>query len=365
LPEQTYYQFVMELFDGTGAALGREPFEPDMLPARECARFEAIRLQMLPDMTAVAVVRFEPVWSERSGRPYVEGLRAGIGGHDGRTLNLDFPKTYFNHDAQRVSDRYVIDGRLRSADVFYYKVAAFAASGPKSDTAATDAEEISQPLEIRDTPIEQLRSDSVVVDSSVEGDAPVFLRHEALSQAKGICAAAGNVEVGGILLGRLHRDTVDRHLLFIEITGQVPAEHTVQRFTRLTFTADTWAAARTALRLRGCREQMLGWFHLHPDFCKVRQCDAAKREKCELAGIFFSTDDCALHRTVFPMPQHLALLISDRGGSLVPAVFGWRRGAIVQRGFQITRPPSATQHEARISGGGLAVAVGGNEHAEH
>jgi hypothetical protein len=362
MPDRTHYQFVLEIFDANGTALGSDPFVPDWVPAREWARFEAIRLQKVPPMTATAV-DFEPIWEDRARGPYVRGMRGCIRCGDGQTFSVDFPKTYFHQDARSASTRYVSAGRLRDGDVFYFKVMAFAVSAPGSDTSTATIEEIPQPVEILDTPIAQFRANSVAVGPSVDGDAPVFLSSEALNQAKEMCAAAGDVEVGGILLGRLHRDTLDRELVFIEITAQVPAEHTVQQFTKLTFTAQTWAAARAAMRLRDRGEQFCGWIHLHPDFCRVRQCDAAKREKCELAGIFFSSADCALHRTVFCLPQHLGLLISDRNGSLVPAVFGWRRGLIVQRAFHVTYMPSATVRERQFSGGVLA-AVGGNENGD-
>ncbi len=363
MPHQMHHQFVLELFDAKGAALGRHPFEPDWVPAREWVRFEAIRRQKTPPMTA-APVDFTPIWDERTGGPDVRGLRGSIDSSDGQTFSVDFPKTYFLQDARHASARYLTAGRMRDGDVFYFKVMALVASGPDSKASAAMVEEIPQRVEILDTPIAPFRADSVAIGPSVDGDAPVFLCAEAFSQAKETCAAADDVEVGGILLGRLHRDTIDRQLLFIEITAQVPAEHTVQEFTKLTFTPETWAAARAALRLRDRGEQICGWFHLHPDFCKVRQCDAAKREKCELAGIFFSTDDRTLHRTVFALPQHLGLLISDRNGSLVPALFGWRKGAIVQRAFHVACRPSAKVRGRQFPGRELTAAVGGKENGD-
>jgi len=347
------YQFFVQLFDATGAELGREPIEPDWVQAREWVRFEAIRLQKSPATTAVPV-DFAPLWDDRMHSPYVRGFRGSIGGE---AFSVDFPKTYFYQDARKASVRYVNAGRLRDGEKFFFKLMAFAAEGELPGPHGT-AEEIPQTVAIQDSPIARFHADSVAVGQSLEGDAPVFISSQALAQAKETCAAAVDVEVGGILLGRLHRDIIDRQLLFIEITAQVPAEHTIQEFTRLTFTPETWAAARAALRLRHRGEQMCGWFHLHPDFCKVKQCDAAKRANCDLGGIFFSSDDCALHRTVFPLPQHVALLISDRNGSFVPAVYGWRKGTIVQRGFHVMNglPPCAT--DRKIAGEFAGVAGG-------
>lgn len=366
MPVQAY-QYVLELSDADGAALGREPFAPDTVPAGEYARFEGIRLEKLPAVTAAAPVSFEPVWDDRAGRPYVAGLRASVRGNDGQTLSVEVPRTYFNGDARRASAGYVAAGRLRKGEVFYYKVTAFAAtSGGASGGDGNRFEEISQPLEISDTPIAQFQANAVAVGEAVDGDTPIFLNREALAQAEELCISAHDVETGGILLGRLHRDTADRRVVFIEITAQVPAAHTVQQFTRVTFTADTWAAARAAMRLRGRGEQMAGWHHFHPDFCEISRCEKSKRRDCALAGIFFSSEDCGLHRTVFPLAHQVGLLISDRGG-MVPAVFGWRRGLIVPRSFHVTADVSAAASAARpevFEGRSLTVSVGGNEHAQ-
>jgi len=56
---------------------------------------------------------------------------------------------------------------------------------------------------------------------------------------------------------------------------------------------------------------------------------------------FFSSQDEALHRTVFPKAFSLALVVSEIAeDDRRIALFGWRRGRVEQRGFHI-KPASA------------------------
>jgi hypothetical protein len=52
---------------------------------------------------------------------------------------------------------------------------------------------------------------------------------------------------------------------------------------------------------------------------------------------FFSADDCDVHRTVFFKAFHIALLVTNTDAGLEHALFSWRNGVIVQRGFQILK----------------------------
>jgi hypothetical protein len=59
---------------------------------------------------------------------------------------------------------------------------------------------------------------------------------------------------------------------------------------------------------------------------------------------FFSRDDVALHRTVFPGAFNIAVLLSDFGEpDLRCDVFGWRFGMMMSRDFYLTGP-AATEH---------------------
>jgi hypothetical protein len=54
---------------------------------------------------------------------------------------------------------------------------------------------------------------------------------------------------------------------------------------------------------------------------------------------FFSRDDIALHRTVFPGAFNIAVLLSDFGEpDLRCDVFGWRFGMVMSRDFYLVGP---------------------------
>jgi hypothetical protein len=56
---------------------------------------------------------------------------------------------------------------------------------------------------------------------------------------------------------------------------------------------------------------MLGWWHYHPDFCRLRNCPLENRLHCTAASAFFSGEDVALHTALFARAYNTALLISD------------------------------------------------------
>jgi len=118
------------------------------------------------------------------------------------------------------------------------------------------------------------------------------------------------------------------------VTAQIPARHAQARETSFAFTEQSWSDAQAALELRDEGEIWTGWWHSHPMFC--RRCPAEARSSCAYATPFFSRDDCHLHRTCFAPGWNVALLLSDlpeRG--LTPALFGWREGRVVPRGYHL------------------------------
>ncbi|HNT89567.1 MAG TPA: hypothetical protein PKL84_17020, partial [Candidatus Hydrogenedentes bacterium] len=146
---------------------------------------------------------------------------------------------------------------------------------------------------------------------------------------------AGPCETGGMLIGRLCRDA-DAGELFAEVTAQLPAEHVQADSASLTFTGETWAAARDAIRLRGGSETPLGWYHSHPakEWCK--DCPPEKRATCSLE-CFFSAADQQVHATLFPHAYSVALVVTDGQRGLRFDLYGWRRTRILQRGFHMLR----------------------------
>ncbi len=358
MPE-SHDQYVLELYGDNGDALGRTPVEMDWLPAIEYAHFSAIRAGTLPAVTVAPPSRVEPIWDSDSGKPYISGVRIVLEATGG-SLSAEVPTEYFNAVAREASAEYVTDGRLKAGQTFRYRVTVFAADargGPAPAEPGPEVEAVEQALSILDTPLAGFLDKAFLVGHDDPDDVPVFVPHQIIEEAQGLVREAGEVETGGVLLGRLHRDTNHRQTIFVELTAQIPAAHTRREATRLTFTPDTWAAAQAALDLRNAGESILGWWHSHPNWC--RNCDPARQKVCPLGGIFFSSDDLSVQRTVFFRAYHLGLLLSDRRAGIIPALFGWKRGTVTSRAFHLLGSPDpAPARDLQIT-----ATIGGVERA--
>jgi proteasome lid subunit RPN8/RPN11 len=355
------YRYVLEFYGDDASALGRTPVTVDWLPAVEYAHFAGIRAGALPPVTVAPPNSIEPIWDTSLGPPHVAGARVALDTDGGAPFTAAVPLTYFNAAARDASAEYVKDGRLKAGQTFRYRVTAFPAHTPADETPAPgggfEVEAVPRPLVFHDTPVAPLLDGALLVGHDDPEDIPVFVPHRLLEEARRLVREAGPMETGGVLLGRLHRDTARRDVLFVELTAQLPARHTRSHATKLTFTPETWAAARDALALRNAGEAIQGWWHSHPNWCL--NCDPDRQKVCPLRGVFFSSDDVAVQRAVFPRAYHLGLLLSDRPAGIIPALFGWRRGSVEARSFHLLHapvPPPARE---------LAVtpSIGGEEHA--
>ena len=172
-------------------------------------------------------------------------------------------------------------------------------------------------------------------DEGGEQDLPVFLPQRALKEASALAQAAGAQETGGVLIGHLlHDPTVPES--FVEVTAQVPAQHTEASSTKLTFTAQTWTQVRSILELRRKNELLCGWWHSHPvkEYCS--KCPLEAQKQCKLAAGFLSEDDRALHRAVFSRAYSLALVVNVVSFSEpTVSLFGWRNGLLESRSYQV------------------------------
>ncbi len=119
------------------------------------------------------------------------------------------------------------------------------------------------------------------------------------------CAHAGSDlsnEVGGALVGRWRADGGTGEQ-FIVVESALPARHTRQGSTYLTFTQDTLVALHDDLDERFPGKQLVGWYHTHPRM-----------------GVFLSSYDMWLHEHFFPQTWQVALVIepfSSIGGFFV------------------------------------------------
>jgi hypothetical protein len=357
------YRYTIDVLAEDGRSLESTVVAPDWNAAVEWAHFEGIRTGRLPAVTGTSPSRIEPIWDARAGEPIVTGFRIVMPSASGGELARDIPRSYLRSIAQDLSAGLVKKKLLEPGDAYRWTVSAFPFG---SDATAADAvaddfllEDVPKPLPVDDASLGAfLGGSSFVKDGDGDGGAapevPVFLPQEIMDEAVALARQAGDVETGGVLVGKLHRDrdaANGTRELFLEVTAQIPAQHTVSDSSKLTFTADTWSAVRAAIALRRRDELMLGWWHYHPDFCRLRGCPPERRRACDAASPFFSAEDVRLHATCFPAGYHVALLISDssRADDLARSLFGWSQGMVLPRGFHVlggttdaTTPASTT-----------------------
>jgi hypothetical protein len=320
-------------------------------------RLEGIREGRLRPVIGDASGEVEPVWDGRAGEPIVAAFRAVVGG-----VSREIPKAYVRGAVQDASAALVEQGVLASGDVYRWVVTALptvAAGGgcPEDDFVV---EEIVRPLPLAGGSLAEFagRARAAGASGSDQGRMPVFVPRAVLDEAEDLARAAHDVETGGVLVGRLCRDDVadgaGPPALFLDVTAQIAAPHTRAESARLTFTADTWAAVQAALTLRRRDEVPVGWWHYHPDWCRLRGCPPERRERCPGASAFFSAEDVHLTRTCFPAGHHVALLVSDSTpAGLAWSMYGWWQGMVSARGFHVLddHPMEGATHAAHAAPG--------------
>lgn len=140
------------------------------------------------------------------------------------------------------------------------------------------------------------RSPFEVDGGRTEAAAEIFVAPRAYVR---VCAHAGSdlaQEVGGALVGlrRLDRET---GATFVVVEAVVPARHTRQGPSYLTFTQDSLVAIHEDLDRRHPGRDIVGWYHTHPGM-----------------GVFLSGHDLWLHEHFFPAPWQVALVVEPRAG---------------------------------------------------
>jgi hypothetical protein len=338
------FRYVADVRSDSGDPLGQLPMDPDWEPAVQWAHFQAVRQGKLPALMRCSSARVEPVWHPEYGEPRVGGIRVAFdrdAQDDERSPSFVIPQTYFRPVVEVGSAVLVEEGKLQEGQRFLYEVSAFPQSRPAADErrpsdSGFTVEEIVQPLPLAPASLEATLQGAKRINGPgwSDSDVPLFIPEGVIAEAKQLARQAGEVESGGVLIGRLFKDAGGNEL-FSVVTAFIAAPHAKAETTRLTFTADTWAAVRAAVDLRGQDELLLGWAHSHPFWC--RSCPEERRRDCPLLRPFFSVHDVALHRAVFSGPFHIALLLSDLGDDdLACDVFGWRYGMVVHRGYYLT-----------------------------
>lgn len=334
-----HYALAFRRADGTPA--GQVPLEVDWEPACETLRFGLFCRHgtMLDPSVATEIA---PVWHRTMGEPYVERIRVSAGATDDETVAHELSSSYFG-DLVQPAVQQLVEKRLASeGETLRYHVVAFPRPRRRERPPAFVSREVTAPPACRQTSFHDLvrRSQAVDDDQPHDDELPMFVAPDVVREATALASEAGAIEVGGVLVGYLHRDPrLGR--VFVEVTAQIAARADGSS-TTLTFTPETWTDVRAALDLRGRDELMLGWWHSHPVKAWCEACPPERQRACPFRQGFFSTDDRLLHRTMFPRAYSVALLLSDIADlGVTYRAFGWREGCVQPRGFFVLDPGSA------------------------
>jgi hypothetical protein len=350
MPVRTY-RYAIELLNDGAAVLDRFPAEIDWAPAAEWVRFTGIRRGKLPPVLVTDPGTVEPIWHPKHGQPYLAGFEVTVLGSDGVSFSSEIPTSCLKLLARQASAAAVEKGLLKSGEWFHYRVLAFPCEAEpvqrSADAVPFSIKEVLQPLPLRTRPFGDLLQESVRSGIVSADDVPVFVPRSVLDEASVLTREAGARETGGILIGHLCQDP-DSSAIFAEVTAQIPARHTHSELTKLTFTADTWAAVQAAINLRGRDELYLGWWHSHSYMKETcRDCEKRSAGTCTASASFMSSEDVALHLTCFPRAYSVALVISDSPCTgLAWELFGWRYGTVVPRGFHVLEAPRSGDRAA-------------------
>lgn len=333
---QFSYRFAIAMFAESGAPLGTYVAQHDWEPVCEWTRFYFQRKGELPlagDCSASVL----PLWENAAGEPYCRGYRVQIAQQGCEAVGSEFPREHFRAFAKSLASRLVEEKKLREGEYFSYALVAHPAPGEPAQTTGLQVVNASPRIPARPASFERFISRSAQEGATEWSDVPVFVAPRVLEEAEAQTRAFEGTETGGILIGSLWQDA-QMGEIFVEITAQIPAEHTQGSNIKLTFTPQTWAAAGAALRLRGRNEVFLGYWHSHPVRAwKCKQCTPEAQKTCPFARDFFSADDEAVMRAAFPKAYSVALVANDTAFDLTFSMFGNREGVTTPRGFFVLK----------------------------
>lgn len=336
------HRYVAEIRLECGPLLGTSPLEIDWIPAVEWSHFQNLRRRTVRLNSVPGRVRIRPQW-DGSGPPYVASIEVAPWDRD--TTNPEvIPLHYFADPVRHAVSTLVEAGRIADGEKYTWRVCAFDADTGNAGVAvhdpfwveeAPEAEEDLGTRRLRDL-LRHAMHHGPARARGAPRDLPVFLSRGVLDEAIAAATFAGELEAGGVLLGRLSRSRGAGDLI-LEVSAQVPASEAVADDASLRFTPRTWQAVDAAIRLRRARERIVGWWHSHPrKVWPCHACTAEQRARCPSNRSFFSGMDAAFHRAAFQAPVNVALLLSFHED---PAprhdLFGWRQGLVAAREYYV------------------------------
>lgn len=339
---QSKHTYSLNLFNKAGKGLTRSTLLPEWPVLYECARFEALRLGKLPPEAYTTCATAEPYPHETLKAPFIGGIAVRVGADTAHEHVARFAVSFFKPIAELLASTLVKAGTLEAGESYLFAITAEPADAvePAGPARRITVRAASERLPLESAGIDEYRAhaDAQPGDDPDPAEMPFFVGQDLVDAIIARTREIGVAETGGVLIGRLCKDPGTGEI-FAVATAQLPAEHTQASASALTFTGDTWAAARREISARNLGELVIGWWHSHPAREWCRDCAPEKRENCSLS-CFFSEQDKEFHATCCPRAYSVALVVTDGLSGIRCDAYGWRRAEIVRRGIHVM--PAAT-----------------------
>lgn len=345
MPPHLAHRFVAEIRLDSRQLLTTPALEVDWTPAVEWAHFQQVRRGRASLASAPPPAAVRPRWDPQSGPPYVAALEVSACQRALEPL-APIPLEFLTEPVRRAVTSLVEAGRIAEGAAYTWRLCAFdtatadPAAPPDDPFTLQEAPQADDALQTRRRPdlLRRTVHHGPARGDGGRGDFPLVVSRSVLAQAAATAGAAGELEAGGILLGRVSRDAdADAGELMLEVTAQVPASEALAESASLRFTPRTWQAVAAAIGLRRSNERIVGWWHSHPrTVWPCRDCPAERRQLCPANRAVFSSLDLAFHRTAFQGPINVALLLSFlEAAEPRNDLFGWWQGSISERDFHV------------------------------
>lgn len=140
------------------------------------------------------------------------------------------------------------------------------------------------------------------------GAVPISIEPTVVIAAWDQVLSNASVEVGGVLLGRVHET-------FVLVEAILDARHIAHTSGSLTFTHATWSDFAERIEREHRTRRIVGWYHSHPGH-----------------GIFLSGMDLFIHENFFAELWQSAWVLDPLHRT--EGLFQWSGGKIVESGYE-------------------------------
>jgi proteasome lid subunit RPN8/RPN11 len=340
------YCFRLEFHDADQAPVYSQPLTAaDFQRAIGSTYFTAFRDGLLPD--------FSPDWDAPRIEPRfvqddaarTEGFRVILPLASGEQVRCNFGINYFSARAARQRAAIIRDRDWPADRPLYFTIAAYLDDGaaPPRPSAAFTLEDPSMRVPLRGGSLADWGVREAW-DDPQPTSMPVVIGRSLLEDACEEASQHPGDEIGGLILGDLHRDPASGQVC-LHLKCLASGDGTTESSkASVTFTPESFAKARELIRLRASQgappEIVVGWYHSHPfRFCA--ECPLPTPPECVKKVLFYSDDDIQLMESTFYQPFMVGLLVAVEPrieaavGHLPVRLFGWDNGEIKPRGFEV------------------------------